>query len=213
MTPPTRAEELLVQRAEVDLAAGIDYHVERIRSSGHPLFARAMESGVTGAIRVIQLRERFRDDVLFICSLARRAHAGEDPRKLAEENIAQALRLKEMGLIAREKDPAFQAILADARDLMALRLPDLGRMVAVEDPKDYDDIVRRAFPERAYVEAMVRDNRTRVLAIVRRIGEDPHVLRVPRSWVPKLQDIARDLVEWQTARVLKGLDEIYATAT
>lgn len=207
---PTRAESILVARAEVDLEAGIAYKMERIRAAAHPFFARAMESGVLGAISLIQLRERFREDVLFVCTLARRAHAGEDPRKLADEHVARAMRLKELALIARVKDPEFEALLALARDLMADRLPDLGRMVTVEDPVDYDDLVRRAFPDRKRVDDLVEDNRVRVLRIVGHVAAHPHLLRIPRAWVGKLEEVGRDVVEWQTARVRRGVDEIYA---
>lgn len=209
---PTRAEALLVERAEAALEAGLQYKVERIRAAGHPVLARAMEAGVVGAVSLIQLRERFRDDVLFLCSLARRAHAGEDPERLADENLARALRLRELALVAREKDPDFQPLLAQARDLMARRLPDLACMVAVEEPRDYDDLVRRAFPDRERVEALVEDNRVRVLRMVEHVAAHPHVLRVPRAWLGRLEGVGRDVVEWQAARVLKGLDEIYAQA-
>lgn len=208
---PSTAELILVARAREDLEAGIRYKVERIRASVHPLLARAMEAGVLGAVSLIQLRERFRDDVLFLCALARRANAGEDPGTLADEHVARALRLRELALIAREKDPEFQPLLAMARDLMARRLPDLGRMVAVEDPRDYDDLVRRAFPDRSHVEDLVEDNRVRVLAIVDHVAAHPHLLRIPRAWVGKLRDVGRDVIEWETARVLKGVDEIYAS--
>ena len=204
------SESILVERAQVDLAAGIEYKVARIRASGHPFFARAMETGVMGAISLIQLRERFREDVLFVCSLAHRANAGEDVGKLADEHVARAMRLRELSLIARVKDPEFQPLLAMARDLMAARLPDLGRMVAVEDPRDYDDLVRKAFPDRKPVDDLVEDNRRRVLDIVDHVAAHPHVLRVPRAWLGKLQEVGRDVVEWQTARVRKGVDEIYA---
>lgn len=206
---PTRAESILVERAQLDLAAGIEYKLARIRASGHPFLARAMEAGVSGAISLIQLRERFREDVLFLCSLARRANAGEDPGRLADEHLPRALRLRELSLIAREKDPAFQPLLAMARELMARRLPDLGRMVAVEDPRDYDDLVRRAFPARKHVEDLVMDNRARVLQILEHVAANPHLLRVPRSWLPKLGEVSRDVIEWETARVLRGVEDIY----
>lgn len=205
------SEELILRRAEVDLEAGIAYNVTRIRASGHPIFARAMEAGVNAAIHTIRLRQQFRGDVHFVCDLARRAHAGEDPVKLADEHVARALRIKELSLIAREKDPEFQVVLRHARDLLAARLPDLGRLLAIDAPADYDDLVRRAFPERKHVESIVADNRLRVLAILDHVAQHPHLLRVPASWIPKLQGIARDLVEWETARVLEGVDEIYST--
>ena len=76
LPPPDKAESLILVRAQQDLEDGIRYKVERIRASGHPFFARAMEAGVTGAVSLIQLRERYRDDVRFLCALARRASLG-----------------------------------------------------------------------------------------------------------------------------------------
>lgn len=208
--PPDRTESLILVRAEQDLEEGIRYKVERIRASGHPFFARAMEAGVTGAVSLIQLRERYRDDVRFLCELARRANAGEDPGRLADEHIARALRLKELSLVVREKDPEFQHVLVTAREILAKRLPDLGRMVAVKDPADYDDLVRKAFPDRKHVEAFVEENRLLMLRLLDDMTRHPHILRIPRSWVPKMAEIGRDIIEWQTARVLKGVDEIYS---
>lgn len=205
----SKAEAILAERAERDLEEGIHFNARRIRESGHPFFARAMDAGVMGAISLIQLRERFKEDVRFVCGLARRVNEGEDSAALAAENISRAMRLKELALVAREKDPEFAGVLDRARGILAKRLPDLGRMVAVEDPKDYDDIVRRAFPDRARVELIVEENRVDVLAIIEHVATHPHLLRVPRSWVPKMRDIAVEVIEWETARVLKGVDEIY----
>lgn len=208
----SRAEAILAERAQRDLEEGIHHNARRIRESGHPFLARAMDAGVMGALSLIQLRERFKEDVRFVCELARRVNAGEDPEKLAAENIARAMRLKELALVAREKDPEFAGVVDRARAILAKRLPDLGRMVAVEDPADYDDLVRKAFPDRARVDRIVEENRVDVLAIIEHVAKHPHLLRVPSSWIPKMRDIAVEVVEWETARVKKGVDEIYSVA-
>lgn len=206
----SRAEVLLAERAQRDLEEGIHHNARRIRESGHPFLARAMDAAVMGAISLIQLRERFKEDVRFVCALARRVNAGEDPATVAAENVAHAMRLKELALVAREKDPEFAGVIDRARSILAKRLPDLGRMVAVEDPADYDDLVRKAFPDRARVDLIVEENRVDVLSVIDHIAKHPHLLRVPRAWVPKMRDIATEVVEWETARVKKGVDEIYA---
>lgn len=205
-----RADDLIVERAMEDLEAGIQHKAVLIRRSGHPLLARAIEAGVNGAVATLQLRSKFRDDVRFVLSLAHRCNAGEDPAALADEHIERALRMKEMSLIVREKDPAFPPLLHKNRDLLAKRLPDLARMAAVPDPADYDDLVRKAFPDRKAAETIVRENHDHVLGLVEHVAAHPHLLRVPQSWVPRLRDVAVELLEWQTARVMKGIDEIYS---
>jgi hypothetical protein len=210
MTVARSADELILERAERDLDEGLAHTKERIRATVHNPFLRVpFEAAVFGAVHTLQLKHRYRDDVKFLLSLAHKVAAGEDPRALAEANVDRALRTKELALIVREKDPAFKTILERNVDLMATRLPDLARMATVKDPVDYPDIVRRAFPDRKEVESLIASNRLFTLWLIEHFEAHPHLLRVPHSFLPKLSELSREMVEWQTARVLRALDAIY----
>ena len=205
------ADDLNVERAERDLDEGLEHTRARLRASvKNPFLEKPFEAAVFGAVHTIQLKSRFREDVRFLLSLAHRVAKGEDPRRLAEENIAQAIRMRELALVVRVKDPAFPPLLARDIDLMAKRLPDLARMATVPEPRDYEDVVRRAFPEKAEVEALVNGNHEHVLWVVRHFEQNPHLLRIPHAWVPRLASLAREIVDWQTARVLAAVQDIYA---
>jgi hypothetical protein len=207
----TRADAWIIERAQRDLEEGIHHTLERIRASHpNPFVWRPMEAAVTAAIRGLQLRHRYHEDVKLLLSLAHRVADGEDPAALAEENLARAVHLRELSFVVREKDPAFAPILAAAQRTFALRLPDLARMARVEDAASYDEVVRRAFPDRKEVEAIVASNRAYTLELVEHLEKHPHLLRVPPSWIPRFADVAREIIDWQTARILKALDTIYA---
>lgn len=207
------ADALIMQRAEEDLDEGIAYARVLARKNASPAFlAGAYEAAVNTAIATIHLKTRFKDDVAFLLELAHRVNGGDDPEALARENLARAIHLKELGLIAKEKDPAFQPILDASRDNFAKRLPDLARMVAVRSPPSYPDLVRSAFPHRAEVDKMLDENRDHVVWVVEHLEKNPHLLRLPAAFLPRLARTAREVVEWQTARVKKGVDEIYATS-
>lgn len=207
----TGADDLIIARAQQDLEDGIEHTMDRIRASHpNPFVWRPMEAAVSAAIRGLQLRHRYHEDVRFLLSLAHRVADGEDPVAIAGENLARAVHLRELSFVVREKDPAFAPVLIEAQRTFALRLPDLARMARVEGAATYDEVVRRAFPDRKEVEAIVASNRAYTLELVEHFEKHPHLLRVPQGWVPRFADIAREIIDWQTARILKALDDIYA---
>ncbi|HVM44385.1 MAG TPA: hypothetical protein VM582_00515 [Candidatus Thermoplasmatota archaeon] len=211
---PTRADALIIERAQQDFEDGLAYARSRIRATHGKIVGASLEALVMGAVAALHVRTRMRDDVRQLLALAHRVDAGEDARALAEQHLDHVLRLKSaMHLIAREDDPEFKVIRAMALDLFALRLPDLARMAAVPDPADFDDLVRKAFPDRAHVDAMIDDNAARVLAIVAHLESHPHVLHAPRALAPKLAAMARDMTAWKVAEVRRGVDEIYAAGS
>lgn len=210
--PLPRADQLIVDRAQEDFEEGLQWIRERLRQPGRgsAFMARAMEVGVMGAVSTLQLRPRYRDDVVFLLALAHRVNAGEAPAALAQENLPRALRVRELSLVARVKEPDFQRVLDLALGIFETRLPDLGRMVAVEDPVDYPDLVRRAFPDEAYVLAFIDENRRTMIEMVDHFEKHPALLRVPDSWVPTLCAMGRDMVEWESARVGASVRAMYA---
>lgn len=212
--PLPSADDLLARQAEIDFEEGLAFLRQRLRQNeDHPtLVARAMEGGILAAIATLQLRPRYRDDVLFLLSLAHRVARGEDPCALARANVQRALRMRELALVARVKDPAFAGVERIALGVFEARLPDLARLVVVGEAPDYDHLVRAAFPERGRVEAMVRENQGAMLALVAHVEASPGLLRIPSSWVPSLSSTAREMIEWETDRVLGGVARIYAPA-
>lgn len=205
------ADDIIIARAEQDLEEGVAHTLARIRASHpNPFVWRPMEAAVTAAIRGLQLRHRYHEDVRFLLSLAHRVADGEDPAKLADENLARAVHLRELSFVVREKDPAFAPVLAEAKRTFALRLPDLARMARVEGAASYAEVVRKAFPERKEVEIIVASNRAYTVDLVAYLEKHPHLLRVPPSWIPRFGEVAREIVDWQTARILLALDTIYA---
>lgn len=211
----TGAHRILLDHAERDLEEGLDHVRARLRESAKGPFAfvaRGLETAVLAGLAALELRPRLREDVAFLLELCARVDAGEDPRKLAEENLAGVLRLKELGLVVRVKDPEFEPILALCRDAFAARLPDLARMARVPDPKDYDDLLVKAFPDREEPERIVRENRELMVRIVDHAERHPRLLRVPDALVPRFAELARDVTEWKTREVLRGIDEAYGPA-
>lgn len=206
-----KADELIIHCAERDFDAGLAHARAEIRRNHNRLVAASLDAAVMSAVSALRVREQMRDDVRLLLSLAHRVAAGEDPVKLANENTERVLRLKQkMNFLARESDPDFQVVVAIARENFAKRLPDLARMAVVQDPRDYDDLVRRAFPERAHVDRIIDENRAFTLAIVEHIERHPHVLRLPGMLIPKVAQTAREMIEWQVDKVRRGVDEIYA---
>lgn len=205
------SDEILVEQAQLDFEEGLAHARERIRET-HGRFAGAtLDAIVMGAVTALGLRSRMRDDVRQLLALAHRVSAGEDARPLAETHIDQVLRLKQkMHLIAREDDPEFQHVRRLALELFIDRLPDLARMAAVKGAADYDDLVRKAFPDRAYVDAMVEDNGRRVNAIVDHLAAHPHVLHAPRGLALKMAATSREMIDWKVEQVRRGVDRIYA---
>jgi hypothetical protein len=205
------ADALIIERAQKDLEEGIDHTRARIRASHpNPFVWRPMEAAVNAAISGLQLRSRYRDDVKFLLSLAHRVADGADPVAIADENLARAIHLRELSVVVREKDPEFAPMLVKAKQQFALRLPDLARMVRVADATSYVEIVRKAFPDRKEVEALVASNRLYTLEMVEHLERHPHLLRVPHSWIPRFGDLSREIIDWQTKKILDSLDEIYA---
>lgn len=210
--PPT-ADDLLVERAHQDFEEGLAHARARIRERHGRLAGATLDGLVMGAVNVLRVREQMRDDVRFLVGLAHRAAAGESVEKLADENLARVLRLKaKMHFLAREDDPVFQEMLAMARALFVRRLPDLARMATTPEARDYDDLVRRAFPDRAEVDRIVDENVAAVAAMVEHLERHPNVLRIPQGMVPRIAETARDMVQWQAERVRRGVEEIYAAA-
>lgn len=205
------ADALILERAEIDLEEGIAHAKEVARAHAPNRFlSGAMEAVVTGAVATLHLRTRFREDVAFLMELAHRVNGGDDPAALAAEHLGRVVHLKEMGLLAREKDPDFAPVLDLARGNFAKRLPDLARLVAVKAPASYEALVREAFPDRSEVDRIVDENRALTLRVVEHFERHPHLLRIPTAWAPVLARTAREVVEWQTERVRRGVEEIYA---
>lgn len=203
-----------MEHAEEDLERGIARIRARVREAHGPFVGSTMDALVVGAVATLRLRARRREDARFLISLARRVQAGEDPRAIAEEHVDDVLRLRDsMASLVRSHDPDLQPARALALDLFARRLPDLARLASVDDPRDYDDLVRRAFPERSHVEEVVEDNARTVAAMVDHLERHPHLLHAPRSLTPKLASIARDMVAWTTREARRGIDEIYKPST
>ena len=209
--PPRSADEIIIERAQKDFEDGLEHNRKRIRETHGRFGGAALEALLMGAVSSLGLRSRMREDARHLLALAHRVANGEDPTKLAEEHLDHVLRLKQkMHLIARDDDPEFKVIRKMALDLFARRLPDLAKLATVEAPESYDDLVRKAFPERAPVDLIVEDNARSVSAIVDHLEKHPHVLRAPSSMTPKLATMAREMIAWKVAEVRRGVDEIYA---
>lgn len=203
-------EAILVECAERDLERGLARMRARIREVHGPVVGPTIDALVLGAVATLRLRSRRRDDARFLIELARRVHAGEDGERVAAEHIDDLLRLKgSMTAIARASDPDLQPAREIATALFARRLPDLARLASVQDPEDYDDLVRKAFPDRSEVEAIVEDNLRSAERIVSHLEKHPHVLRVPQSLAPRIAHTAREFLVWKGADVRRSVDEIY----
>ncbi|HET6405298.1 MAG TPA: hypothetical protein VFH78_11680 [Candidatus Thermoplasmatota archaeon] len=209
---PRSADDILVERAQLDFEDGLAHARQRIKETHGRLAGAALDALVMGAVAALQVRARMPNDVRELIAIARRAQNGESARELGAAHLDHILRLKRgMHLIAREDDPAFQHLRELALDLFEVRLPDLARMAAVEGATSYPDLVRKAFPDRAEVDRIVDDNAARVSAMLDHLEKNPHVLRMPQSMAPKLGASAREFLAWKVADVKKGVDEIYAT--
>lgn len=210
MPAPRTADDILIDRAERDFEEGLAHARTRIRETHGRLAGATLDALVMGAVSTLHLRSRIREDVRVLLDLAHRVANGEDPRKLAEAHLDHVLRLKQkMHLIAREDDPAFAEVRAISLELFARRLPDLARMATVQGAADYDDLVRKAFPDRAHVDALVDDNAREFLRIVDHIEAHPHLLRAPQRMVHNVAEMAREFTAWKVKTVRKGVDEIY----
>lgn len=205
------ADDVIVQRAVEDFEEGLVHLRAELRRTHGRIVGAALDAAMTGAVNALDVRDMMRDDVRHLVGLAHQVNAGADARKLAEENLERVLRMKhKMAFIAREKDPEFRVVLDLARACFAARLVDLARMAAVDSPKDYDDLVRRAFPERAHVDRIVEENAAFVRDVVAHLETHPQLLRVPQALVPKLAQTARDFIAWKVDAVRRGVDQIYA---
>ena len=204
------ADDLIVQTAKRDGELGVQRALQTIRERHSRPVAAALTALVHTTINTLHVIDRMEAEVRFIISYAHRLNAGEDVRALVHEALPELLRRKRVNLLVRDKDPAYKPLEHAHYAAFERRLPDLARMVAVEDPVDYDDMVRRAFPERPYVDHIIDDNAAFVHGIIDHLESHPQLLRVPQSLVGKLSDAARDIVDWQIQKVRAGLDEIYA---
>lgn len=214
MSSNTKTDHILIERAHQDFEDGLVHLRAHIRESHGRFAGAALDALIMGGVSALGVRAQMRSDVRDLLAIAHKVNAGEDVRKLAEAHLDKVLRLKsKMHLIAREDDPAFKEIRARCLDLFERRLPDLAKLAAVKDPADYDDLVRKAFPDRSVVDALVSDNATAVAAIIDHLETHPHVLRMPASMAPKLAEVAREMISWKVAEVRKGVDAIYAGAT
>lgn len=213
-TPLSRADTLIIERAERDFEEGLAFVRDRLRDpSRHSmLVGKAMEVGVMGIVSTLQLRPRYRHDVQFLLALAHRVNAGEDATQLARDNLDRAIRMREVALVARTKEPEFQRVLDIARTVFEARLPDLARMVAVPDPVDYPDLVRRSFDSSKHVAGFLLDNRDRMLEMTAHFEAHPKLLRIPHGWVPSLAHMTREVIEWETARVVRSVEEIFSAS-
>ena len=211
MTPT--ADDLIVQIAKRDGELGVQRALQTIRASHNKPIAAVLSGLVHTAVNTLHVIDRMEAEVRFIISYAHRLNAGEDVRALVHEALPELLRRKRVHLLIRDKDPAYKPLEHAHFAAFERRLPDLARMVAIKDPASYDDLVRRAFPDRAYVEHIIDDNAAFVHGVVDHLESHPQLLRVPQGLVGKLSDAARDIVDWQIAKVRAGLDEIYAEPT
>jgi hypothetical protein len=208
------ADDLIVERAKSDFEEGFAHTRERIRATHGRFAGAALDALVTGAVAALHVRARMADDVRELIRISRRVAKGEDARELGAAHLDHVLRMKRgMHLIAREDDPEFQHVRKLALDIIEARLPDLATMAAVDGATDYPDLVRKAFPDRARVDAIVEDNAARVGAILDHLEKHPHVLRMPVSMAPKLAATSREFLAWKVADVKKGVDAIYSPST
>ena len=204
------SDEIIVERAQKDFEDGLAHARQRIKETHGRFAGAALDALVASAVAALHVRARMPTDVRELIAIARRAQKGEDARALCAAQLDHVLRLKRgMHLIAREDDPEFQRIREMTLDLFEARLPDLARMASVEGAADYADLVRKAFPDRAHVDALVDDNTRRVEAILAHLEGHPHILRMPQSMAPKLSQSAREFLAWKVADVKRGVDEIY----
>lgn len=210
MSSNTKTDDIIVERAHRDFEDGLAHLREHVRATHGRFAGAALDAVIVGAVSALHVRARMRDDVRHLLAIAHRVAGGEDARKLAEEHLDHVLRLQtKMHLIAREDDPAFGEIRAMSLELLAKRLPDFARLASATG-ETFDDLVRDAFPDRAYVDAMVDDNARAVNAIVDHLEKHPHVLRAPAALAPKLAVTAREMITWKLAEARRGVDEIYA---
>lgn len=203
------SRDVLVDRAARDVEDTLEHIRRRLRAQPGALW-RAIELGVLGLVGLLDPRGRIAKDVDKVIALAKRHDAGEDAGRLAREHLDDTLRLVEINLVMRVKDPEFARVLDASERIFRERLPDFARMVHVESPQDYPDLVRRAFPDRAEADRIVDENAAEIMGLVHHVERHPHLLRVPAGWVPKLAQLGRDLIEWKVADVRRELDEIYA---
>lgn len=206
-----RTRDVLVERATRDVDETLVHLRERLRADASgPM--RALETAVFSLVGLLNPRGRIAKDIDHLLDVAQRIEAGEDPRKVAREMLHDTLRLWEINLVVRVKDPLFQHILDVSERIYADRLPDFARMGAVPDATDYPDLVRRAFPDRAHADRIVDENGNEVLRIIDLAHAHPQLVRLPRAWTLKLTGIARDMVTWKIEQVRHELDEIYSGA-
>lgn len=208
------AERILLAKAEADLDAGLAHLRERLKGEAHgPLafLARGVEAAVMGGISALELRPRIRDDVTFLLGLAQQVRDGADPAHLAAQHVERVLRVRELNLVVKVKDPRFQAVVDRCKVEMARRLPDLARMSSVDEPADYDDLLRRAFDGPDQPQRILDENHALVMWIFEHAEANPDLLRLPRSLVPKLAAIGRDVTSWQTTRARQGIHAVWAS--
>lgn len=211
MTPARDAEAILIDRAERDFEEGLAHARSRIRETNGRIAGAALDALVMSAVTTLGARARIRHDVRDLLAIARRVAAGEDARTLAEAHLDDVLRLKQkMHLVARVDDPAFAEVRGIALELFAKRLPDLARLASVESPTDYDDLVRKAYPRRDEVDALVDDNARELHRMIDHIDAHPHLLRAPQKMVHAIAGMAREFTAWKVDAVRAGVDEIYA---
>lgn len=206
------ADTILLDHAQKDFDAGLAHTRAELRRKHGLIVATTLDGLVMTAVTGLGMRSRMKDDVKLLLSIAHEVAAGADPKPLAEKHLDHVLRLKsKMHLVAREDHADFQRIRAMALELFVKRLPDLAKMVSVKEPASYDDLVRQAFPDRAYVDVMVDENAHTILGIIEHLEKHPHVLRVPSGFAGKIAGMARDMVAWKAGEVKRGVAEIYAT--
>lgn len=210
-TEPRTADDIIVRHAELDFEQGLAHARQRVKETHGRISGAALDALITTAVAALHVRTRMAKDVRELIGIARRAEQGENARELGAAHLDHILRLKRgMHLIAREDDPEFLRVREMALDLFEARLPDLARMAAVREPRDYADLVRKAFPDRAHVDALVDDNARRVEAMLDHLEKHPHILRMPQALAPKLAHSTREFLDWKVADVKRGVDEIYA---
>ncbi len=204
------ADELIIAQAEKDVEAGVGRAIELVHAGHSRPVAIALDGLVRTAIRTLRVRERVHDEVGFVLALARRHAAGEDAATLAAEGVPELLRRKRTHLVVRVNAPSYGELVASFEAALTARLPDLARLVAVDDAADYPALLRTAFPDRAEADAILDEQAVWIREVIAHFGQHPDLLRVPRRLVARLVDTAGDMIEWQIERARADVDAAYA---
>ena len=205
------ARDILIERATRDVH---DTLVEvRRRFASHPNVAvRRLGAPVLALVALVNPHKRMARDVDALLRVAARYQAGESAEALADEQLAELLDLRSLRLVIRTEHAQWARVMVLTRRVFVARLPDLARLVAVEAPVDYADLVRRAFPVESVVQEIVARNGAETLALLDDVQRHPDLLRLPSAWIEHLMPFAHEVVAWKLAQIADELAAIYAAA-